>query len=309
MPLQGKKNKFKLVTSLLMYEMTVPAYSVIFACCLLVLGTSWLQQPQQQVFAQGTSLQERFMQSSNLFSQQTLANTTNSSSADNTPVPFSSSSTPPVSALPQSSSSPSLSQQSTSANSNAPIADSTQVGSEIGTGAQSQKIVQQGTVTSSVDPLPGHEGHQSASILRLRSDDGIYSGVVTFTASNEVEIQVFHKVSDSSSPTEISIPESFGPLTVTPLPDGSGSIIITSIVPDYGSSGPFTASIPFSGNSLSLHNVEGEPFAATYTVTADVLGPANKANDIGTGPATTTNGSTSESDDDNGADADDEENN
>ena len=51
----------------------------------------------------------------------------------------------------------------------------------------------------------------------------------------------------------------------------------------------------------------------TYTVSADVLGPANKANDIGTSPGTTTtNGSTSASDNDNGADsdadADDEEN-
>ena len=183
-----------------------------------------------------------------------------------------------------------MSPQTTSASSppSPPIVDSIQSGSSSGTGTTPQKIVQQGTVTSTTDPLPGHEEHQSASILRLRSDDGIYSGVVTFTASNPVEMQVFHKVSDSSSPSEISIPESFGTLTTTPLPDGSGSIIITSIVPDYGSSGPFTASVPFTGNSLSLHNTEGEPFAATYTVSADVLGPANKANDIGTSPGTTT---------------------
>jgi hypothetical protein len=257
---------------------------------------------QQEVAAQGASLQERFMQSNNLFSQQTLENNTNSNNTDSTSSPSLSSSQPS-----------SLSPQTTSASRpSLPIIDSTQSGSGSGTGTTPQKIVEQGTVTSSMDPLPGHEEHQSASILRLRSDDKIYSGVVTFTASNPVEMQVFHKVSDSSSPSEINIPESFGILTTTPLPDGSGSIIITSIIPDYGSSGPFTASVPFTGNSFSLHNVEGEPFAATYTVSADVLGPAHKTNDISTSSAatTTTNGSTSESDNDNGADsdADDEEN-
>lgn len=243
---------------------------------------------QQEVAAQGAPLQERFMQSSNLFSQQTLENSTNSNNTDST------SAAPSLSSQPSS-----LSPQTTSASSppSPPIVDSIQRGSSSGTGTTPQKIVQQGTVTSTTDPLPGHEEHQSASILRLRSDDGIYSGVVTFTASNPVEMQVFHKVSDSSSPSEISIPESFGTLTTTPLPDGSGSIIITSIVPDYGSSGPFTASVPFTGNSLSLHNTEGEPFAATYTVSADVLGPANKANDIGTSPGTTTTNADDEEND------------
>ncbi len=287
-----------------MYKKSVITISIVFACFLSTLGMYMISLQQQEVAAQGAPLQERFMQSSNLFSQQTLENSTNSNNTDST------SAAPSLSSQPSS-----LSPQTTSASSPPPppIVDSIQSGSSSGTGTTPQKIVQQGTVTSTTDPLPGHEEHQSASILRLRSDDGIYSGVVTFTASNPVEMQVFHKVSDSSSPSEISIPESFGTLTTTPLPDGSGSIIITSIVPDYGSSGPFTASVPFTGNSLSLHNIEGEPFAATYTVSADVLGPANKANDIGTSPGTTTtNGSTSASDNDNGADsdadADDEEN-
>ena len=31
-----------------------------------------------------------------------------------------------------------------------------------------------------------------------------------------------------------------------------------------------SASIPFAGNALALHNIEGEPFAATYTVSGNV---------------------------------------
>lgn len=265
-----------------------------------------LGQQQQQVSAQGASLQDRFMQSSNLFSQQTLGNTTNSNSSE---IGSNNSSIGTETGGPTQPPPPTPSLSSPPTTDTASMADTTQrgTGGEVGP----QKIAQQGTVTSSVDPLPGHEEHQSTSILRLRSDDGVYSGVVTFTASDEVEMQVFHKVSDSSaSPSEISIPESFGTLTTTPLPDGSGSIIITSIVPDYGSSGPFTASIPFSGNSLSLHNVEGEPFAATYTVTADVLGPPTKANDISTGPATGvgSSGTTTSDNDTDGDDDDDGDN-
>ena len=45
-------------------------------------------------------------------------------------------------------------------------------------------IVQQGIVTSSTDPLPGHEAHQSATILRLRDDNAVYSGVLTLQLIN-----------------------------------------------------------------------------------------------------------------------------
>jgi hypothetical protein len=144
------------------------------------------------------------------------------------------------------------------------------------TGGSTQTISQQGLVTSSTDPLPGHETHQSAVILRLRADNAVYDGTLTFTASKPVEVQVLHRAPNSTVPT---IPTEFGALNVLPLPGGEGSVTISNIIPQYQEGG-FVASLPFSGNAISLHNIDGEPFAASYSVTADVNTDVQRADDI-----------------------------
>jgi hypothetical protein len=144
------------------------------------------------------------------------------------------------------------------------------------TGAQPQKIVQQGIVTSSTDPLPGHEAHQSAVILRLRNDNSVYDGTLTFTASKPVEVQILHRSLNATTPT---IPEGFGTLNVLPLPGNAGSVTISNIIPEYPE-GSFVATVPFSGNAISLHNINGEPFVASYSVAANIDGPAQRADDI-----------------------------
>jgi hypothetical protein len=144
------------------------------------------------------------------------------------------------------------------------------------TGGPTQTISQQGLVTSSTDPLPGHETHQSAVILRLRADNAVYEGTLTFTASKPVEVQVLHRAPNSTVPT---IPTEFGALNVLPLPGGEGSVTISNIVPEYQEGG-FVASLPFSGNAISLHNIDGEPFAASYSVTADANTGVQRADDI-----------------------------
>jgi hypothetical protein len=144
------------------------------------------------------------------------------------------------------------------------------------TGGPTQTISQQGLVTSSTDPLPGHETHQSAVILRLRADNAVYDGTLTFTASKPVEVQVLHRAPNSTMPT---IPTEFGALNVLPLPGGEGSVTISNIIPQYQEGG-FVASLPFSGNAISLHNIDGEPFAASYSVTADVNTDVQRADDI-----------------------------
>jgi len=144
------------------------------------------------------------------------------------------------------------------------------------TGAQPQKIVQQGIVTSSTDPLPGHEAHQSAVILRLRNDNSVYDGTLTFTASKPVEVQILHR---SLNSTTLTIPEEFGTLNVLPLPGNAGSVTISNIIPEYPE-GSFVAAVPFSGNAISLHNINGEPFVASYSVAANIDGPAQRADDI-----------------------------
>jgi hypothetical protein len=55
-----------------------------------------------------------------------------------------------------------------------------------------QNFVRQATVASGQDPLPGHESHELAFVLPPRSDGGVYSGVLTYTASKPVEVVVLH---------------------------------------------------------------------------------------------------------------------
>ena len=151
-----------------------------------------------------------------------------------------------------------------------------------------QEIVQQGVVTSSVDPLPGHEAHQSATILRLRDDNAVYSGTLTFTATKPVEVQVLHRNMTAPGANVTAgpgIPDEFGALSILPLPGNNGLVSISNIIPQFPEdSTTFAGSLPFTGNAIALHNIEGEPFASTYTVSAEVVGTADRADDIGAAP-------------------------
>jgi hypothetical protein len=147
-----------------------------------------------------------------------------------------------------------------------------------------ERIVQQGMATSSPDPLPGHESHESVTILRLRGDNAVYSGRITFTTTQPVEVQILHRDMTSNSTAGLPvIPDEFGQLAMIQLPDNNGRVTITNVVPKFteGATGTsFAASVPFSGNAVALHNLEGEPFFATYTATAEVLGEATRVDDI-----------------------------
>lgn len=149
-----------------------------------------------------------------------------------------------------------------------------------------QQIIQQGYATSSPDPLPGHEAHQSVTILRLRDDNGVFSGRITFTTTKPVEVQILHRDTTRTGTEQIpNIPEAFGKLAIIDLPGGNGQVSITNVVPKFteGAAGStFAASVPFSGNAVALHNLNGEQFATTYTATADVLGVATRADNIAT---------------------------
>jgi hypothetical protein len=147
------------------------------------------------------------------------------------------------------------------------------------------KIIRQGIATSLPDPLPGHEEHQSVVVLRLREDNAVYSGILTFTATKPVEIQVLHRNMTTTNTTGLGIAEDFGTLSILPLPGGNGEVTISSLIPDFPEEATtFSASVPFSGNSIALHNFDGEPFVVTYTVTADLLGPAERADNVSTQP-------------------------
>jgi hypothetical protein len=159
----------------------------------------------------------------------------------------------------------------------------TQGGDQGGTqgGQQGGRIVEQGTVTSSPVPLPGLEEQQRATILPLRQDGSIYTGVLTFTATEPVNVVILNM--QTLNETERAILNAtedgdLGTLTTAPL-NNDTSLVISSITPSYGDSGSPSASIPFAGNALWLHTPGGAPFAASYAVSAQVL-PAETMNHI-----------------------------
>jgi hypothetical protein len=144
-----------------------------------------------------------------------------------------------------------------------------------------ERIVQQGTVTSAPEPTPGHEGHQYATVLPLRQDGSVYTGVLTYTASVPVEVVVLNV--QTLNETERAVlnatdDDGFGTLLTTPL-DNETSIAITVITPPYGDTPIPSASIPITGNALWLHTLDGTPFVANYAVSAQVV-PAETVNVI-----------------------------
>src|SRR5919107_67691 len=156
-------------------------------------------------------------------------------------------------------------------------------------GQQGGRIVRQGTVTSSPVPIPGLEEQQRATILPLRQDGSIYTGVLTFTATEPVDVVLLN--TQNLNQTEQAILNAtedaeFGTLVTAPL-DNQTSLVITSITPTYGDSPAPSASIPFAGNAVWLHTPGGEPFAASYAVSAQVL-PAETMNNINNATAPVT---------------------
>jgi hypothetical protein len=135
------------------------------------------------------------------------------------------------------------------------------------------KIVQQGTVTSDVDPLKGHEGHQAAVILPPRNDSALYAGTLTFTASKPVQVAVINKYDiDNASSSQSA--ERFGNLMTAQAPwNTSATVTPLMMNMDYLGSPTMSKMIPIVGNLVALHTMDGEPFIANYAVVADVLQP------------------------------------
>jgi uncharacterized membrane protein YgcG len=134
---------------------------------------------------------------------------------------------------------------------------------------QQGRIVRQGTITSSQNPLPGHEDEQRASILPLRQDGSIYTGVLTFTATEPVDVVILDM--QNLNETERAIINGtngdFGTLLTAQL-NNQTSLVITTITPTYGDSPAPSASVPFAGSAVWLHTSDGTPFAASYAVSA-----------------------------------------
>jgi len=127
-----------------------------------------------------------------------------------------------------------------------------------------QTVNWQGTVSSIPSPLAGHTRDNVAIVLPLRNDGGLYTGVITFTASKGVQVQVWNVLSGVSPTTTIG--RDFGELAISPSPNGKGFVATTEVGGGGGGRGDTSGSVPFTGNAVAL--VGRSPFLATYSLTA-----------------------------------------
>ena len=132
-----------------------------------------------------------------------------------------------------------------------------------------QTVNWQGTVSSNPSPLAGHK-EDIAVVLPLRKDGGLYTGVITYTSSKGVSVQVWNLLSGVSTATPIG--KGFGKLSISPT-GVNGKFVATS---DVGS-GATSGSVPFAGNAVAL--VGKSPFIATYSVTAQAT-PGKVTNNL-----------------------------
>jgi hypothetical protein len=134
--------------------------------------------------------------------------------------------------------------------------------------AVGQSFVAQGTASSQVSPLAGHAKEYVAAILKPRSDGAVYSGVLTYTASKGVNVEIWNAYNPGNTSALTS--KTFGSLKTASY---SGMPIAVVDLSPSGASG----SIPFSGNAVLLHATS--PFTVTYTVNS-VAQPSKTVNNV-----------------------------
>ncbi len=124
--------------------------------------------------------------------------------------------------------------------------------------------------------------HQTLNILLHRDDGASYKGLLTFTATEPVDVGIGHRVPlDNPTFSQIELEELDELFTVTHNDKGELGVhgIVSApsrITPDYGINPPyFSASIPFVGSSLFLSTMSGEfdAFVAVYEVSAEIIQP------------------------------------
>ncbi|MBV9175857.1 MAG: hypothetical protein JO297_02325 [Nitrososphaeraceae archaeon] len=154
---------------------------------------------------------------------------------------------------------PALAQTASAPTPPPPASSTKKTAAAAGEPALGKQVNWQGTVSSLPSELTGRARGQIAVILPPRKDGGLYTGVITYTASKPVAVEVWHQLNGVSSTT--LIPRAFGAISLTP--SATGKSYALSLVGPAGPSG----SVPFTGNGVALHSA-GTPFIATYSLTA-----------------------------------------
>ena len=259
--------------------------STMFGLFLLTLLATGIQIPTISVFAQDSEIES--------------VNASNSGSSNTTSTPESDIESVNAVTSETSNATSGETANATSSGANATsVAKAAQAKPDAATVTVGDSFAQQGTVTSTQDPLPGHEAHQLALILPPRDDGAIYQGTFTYTASKPVEVVILENFSNESA-----VDPAYGSIATAPL--GEGTVAISLLTPQYNS--PINAaSLPFAGNALALHTLNGDPFAATYTVTGNVEQPQtfNLINPPPVAEATQADAGDGDGDNDGGKDGD-----
>jgi hypothetical protein len=143
-----------------------------------------------------------------------------------------------------------------------------------------QTILRQGLVTSS---QARHNETSHISVILPQRDDGkSYSGVLTFSASQPVDVTLLQRLSiDNGTLSQIDF-KKYGELThkwIRDIPsqhnlNQTALQVISALTPSYGTSTPYySASIPFVASGVALWSQAGTPFIAAYQVTAKLAQP------------------------------------
>ena len=101
----------------------------------------------------------------------------------------------------------------------------------------------------------------------------LYSGIITYTTTVPVEVVILNMQILNETERDIlnaTDDVEFGTLFTSQL-DNQTSLSGSYITPSYAGSPVPSASIPFVGNAVWLHTIDGTPFTATYAVNALLL--------------------------------------
>lgn len=123
-----------------------------------------------------------------------------------------------------------------------------------------QTFAIQNTSRSAPDPTPGHEKfHQAVIALPIREDGKIYRGIVTFSASQPVEIVVLHPFNQTNNAT--------GTIPLTREDEN------TAITLMHAGEGVLFDTTSFAGSSLVFHSRSPVNFTISYTIVGDLVSP------------------------------------
>ena len=109
--------------------------------------------------------------------------------------------------------------------------------------------IKSGTIQSSQDPGMGHDQHQLAVLLP--PSDKMYKGILSYSASENVQLVALHG--------PITESEDMGQTIWTP--DGDTKFALT-LVDKQNKMGTWM----FTGNALAVHTFNQDPFAITYSI-------------------------------------------